>query len=305
MRDDDAIDAVLAAAPSEFVATRARVAAELKAAGDTAGAARVRALRRPSPSVWAVNQLARRDPDAVGELLLAGAQLLAAERRALAGEAGTFLADARAERHRVAALARRAEAILATSGQRASAATARRIAQTLQAAAIGDDATRDALRAGRLRADLEPPTGFGAVLEGAPPAAPARVAGAQQRVRSAEDKPASVADRQRATTSAAAHKSAAAADRQSARAAAAADRERARAAAAAAKRARAEAAAARKREAARQRAVAAADRAVATQRRAVDRARAAVEEAEQHLRTAKDALAQAELAAATARRDAE
>src|SRR5437868_5498288 len=112
MRDDDAIDAVLAAPPREFVAARDRLVAALKQAGDKQGAARVRALHRPSPSVWAINQLARRAPDAIAELLDKGAELVAAEQRALAGDAGAFLDDARAERQRVAALARRAEAIL-------------------------------------------------------------------------------------------------------------------------------------------------------------------------------------------------
>src|SRR5579863_2437301 len=98
MRDDDAIDTVLAAAPRDFIATRNRVAGELAKAGDKAAAARVRGLRRPSPSVWAINQLARRDPEAVAQLLDSGAALIAAQERALAGHGATFLDDARAER---------------------------------------------------------------------------------------------------------------------------------------------------------------------------------------------------------------
>lgn len=152
---DELVDAVLAATPKEFVRARNQAAARLKQAGDKAGAARVRALRRPPPSVWAINQLAHREPDAIEELLDAGAALVAAEQRALAGDSGNFLADARAERQRVAALARRAEAILAEAGQRASATSARRIAQTLQAVAISDDDTRATLRAGRLTEDLQ------------------------------------------------------------------------------------------------------------------------------------------------------
>lgn len=150
------------ASPREFVAVRSEVAAELKAAGHVAEAARIRKLRRPAPSVWATNALARDQPNAIAALLTLGKRVRADEAAMLAGGDGRgFIDEARALRKQAAQLSRRAEAIAKEAGVALNAAAGRRIAQTLQAAAAGDDATRAALAAGQLTADLTAPSAFG------------------------------------------------------------------------------------------------------------------------------------------------
>jgi hypothetical protein len=159
---EDLLAALYAATPNEFVAARDRVAAELKQAGRTEEAARVKALKRPTASVWAVNQLARQESDGVAELLALAERVHTHERQVLrGGDASGYLDDARLVRQRAAQLARRAEALLSASGLSTNAAVGRRIVQTLQAAALGDDEARAALAAGTLSADLTPTASFG------------------------------------------------------------------------------------------------------------------------------------------------
>src|SRR4051812_44776528 len=54
------VDDLFALDPSEFTAARDRLVAELREAGDKGAAAEVKALRRPTVTAWALNQLARR-----------------------------------------------------------------------------------------------------------------------------------------------------------------------------------------------------------------------------------------------------
>jgi len=275
---DELLDALYAAPPRAFVAERKRVADALEAAGRADEAKEVARRHKPTASVWAVNQLARRTPDDVAELLALGATLRAGQRKLLhgGGAADGFMADARTARQKVAALARRAEGFIAEAGQKATATLGRKIAQTLQAASLADDETRAKLEAGRLDADLTPPSSFG----GAAPS---------EKVKEPEKKrePA----RRHKTEHVAAERKHAAAERKHAAAELRAQR-------------RAQAAA-RKHAATLARAATAAERAVAERARAVDKARAAVERAEAGLRAAKDALADAETAAAAARRAAD
>ncbi len=289
--DDELLDALYAAAPRAFVDERARVVAALKAAGRGDEARAVGKMKRPSASVWAVNQLARRAAEEVGELIALGASLRTGERTLLGGgDAAGFMDEARVARQKVAALARRAEAIVEESGQQATLALGRKIAQTLQAASIGDDATRAALAAGRLETDLSPPSSFGGGGD-LSSALAASLGG------NAKAKPAPAA-----RDKSAAHEKSATREPAATRAHAAAERAKATAALRAQRRAQA---AERKHAAALERAAALAERAVAERGRAVERARAGVERAEAELRVAKDALAEAELAAAAARRAAD
>lgn len=291
--DDELLDPLYAAAPRAFVAERARVAAALKAAGRGDEARRVAKMKRPSASVWAVNQLARRAGDEIEALLALGARLRKGERALLGGgDAGGFMEEARTARQKVAALARKAEAIVEEGGQKPTLALGRKIAATLQAASLGDDETRARLQAGRLDEDLAPPTSFGA--EGAD----ADLSGAlAASLGSAKAKTPAKAPPKTKTPKAETHAHAAAERKH-----AAAERKRAAADLRAQRRAQA---AARKHAATLARAATAAERAVAERARAVDHARAAVEQAEADLRAAKDALAEAELAAAAARRAAD
>jgi hypothetical protein len=179
--DLDAALAALYQLPLEqFVATRDQLARRLRAAGDRATARQIAGLRRPPVSAWAANQLAHAAPNAVAELLEAGAALRQAQQDALAGQPGAARQLRTATAHQRAAITRlsqRAETILVRTGHAASDATLSRLAATLQAAATGDEATRASLAEGRLPRDLDP-AGFGldAVPAPAEPAVPADAA---------------------------------------------------------------------------------------------------------------------------------
>jgi hypothetical protein len=176
--DLDAALAALYQLPLEqFVPSRDQLARRLRAAGDRATARQVAALRRPPVSTWAANQLAHAAPNAVAELLEAGAALRQAQQDALAGQPGAARRLRTATAHLRAAITRlsqRAEVLLVRAGHAASNTTLARLAATLQAAATGDEATRAALAQGRLPGDLDP-AGFGLDVIAAPaePAAPA------------------------------------------------------------------------------------------------------------------------------------
>ncbi|HXU73655.1 MAG TPA: hypothetical protein VN947_30260 [Polyangia bacterium] len=294
---DELYDALYAASPKQFVAERARVLAALKAAGRGDEARAVGKMKRPSASVWAVNQLARRAGDEIAELLELGGSLRAGERAMLrGGDAAGFMEEARTARQKVAALARQAEAIVEESGQKATLALGRQIAQTLQAAITGDDDTRAQLEAGRLEHDLAPRSEFGAAGDLSAALAASVVGkaahGKAAHGNAAHGKPSPAATHHAADRKPAAHERKRAAD----------ERKRAAANLRAQRRAQA---AARKHAASLARAATAADRVVTERARAVERQRAAVERAERELREAKDALAEAELAAAAAHRAVE
>ena len=178
--DLDAALAALYQLPLEqFVATRDQLARRLRAAGDRATARQIAGLRRPPVSAWAANQLAHAAPNAVAELLEAGATLRQAQQDALAGQPGAARQLRTATAHLRAAITRlssRAETLLVRAGHAAGDATFARLAATLRAAATGDEATRAALAQGRLPGDLDP-AGFGLEVVPAPaePAASADV----------------------------------------------------------------------------------------------------------------------------------
>jgi hypothetical protein len=152
--------------PSEFVAARDALSAELKARGDES-AAEVKKLRRPNAVLWAANQLARRAPKAVKALLEAAA--------AMRGAAGDALRDAtQAERDQLRVLTHEGERALEESGHAPNASTTRELYALLHAAAAGDEATRAALAEGALTGPPEAPSLFGelsaSVRAGKPPA---------------------------------------------------------------------------------------------------------------------------------------
>jgi hypothetical protein len=166
----------------EFTAARNELARRLEKLGDPS-AADVRRLAKPTLPVWAINQLARREPLAVRRLLAAGAALRKAQERALRPGGAASLGKAQAELRDVARrLTDGARGVLADAGRPATAATLDRIAASLSAGAT-DEAARAALKAGRLEAELEA-SGFEA-LAGMelPPPAPARAARDEQAQR--------------------------------------------------------------------------------------------------------------------------
>jgi DNA repair exonuclease SbcCD ATPase subunit len=145
---------------NEFTSARNELARRLKNEGDDGGADEIRAVGKPSISAWTINQLSRREPNAVRDLLRAGEAVRKAQKRLLR-EAGTpdSLRDALAkERKAIDSLTDRARSVLETAGRPATEGMLQRIARTLQVAAVENDG-RELLRAGRLTVDLEP-TGF-------------------------------------------------------------------------------------------------------------------------------------------------
>lgn len=129
---------------ASFLAERTRLSAELRAGGDEAGAKQLAVRRKPTASVWAVNQLyaiARSDFD---EMLSAAARV----RRGRLEASGEY-------HRRLAELRRRAAALLEKDGQRASETILRRIGTTL--AAIGAAGGFAPDPPGALAADRDPP----------------------------------------------------------------------------------------------------------------------------------------------------
>jgi hypothetical protein len=72
VRVEDAVAGLYRLPLAEFVVGRDQLARQLRAAGDRKAARRVAALRRPSISAWAANQLAQATPHAMAQLLEAG-----------------------------------------------------------------------------------------------------------------------------------------------------------------------------------------------------------------------------------------
>lgn len=142
----------------EFVASRNRLAAQVKAAGDAALAASIKALPKPSATAWAVDQLWWHERATVEGLFETAARL----REALVGGAGPQeAARARAQhREQVALAAAHGADRLVAAGHNASIAIRRRLGTTLEAlAALG---RWPAPGPGCLAEDLDPP-GFEAL----------------------------------------------------------------------------------------------------------------------------------------------
>lgn len=89
---DDALVELIETPPPAFVATRNRLVAELKAAGDATGAAAIAKLRRPALVDWALNVTVRESP----ELAEAWADAADRARDALGGDVRQALLALRA-----------------------------------------------------------------------------------------------------------------------------------------------------------------------------------------------------------------
>jgi hypothetical protein len=151
---DEAVAALYQAPHGEFVNERKRLAGELKAAGDKAGATKLGKLARPPISAWTVNQLwwhARAAFDALFE----SAEKLRKGDLAATGE----------HRDAIAKLRARAQQILTEAEHGTTESTLRRITTTL--AALAATGGFDPDPEGALSADRDPP-GFEAVGISAP-----------------------------------------------------------------------------------------------------------------------------------------
>jgi len=156
MAEEQELDRLYGLPLDAFVGARDEAVRALRRTGDPGAAERVAALRKPSLSAWAVNQLARRHPDRLDRLLRSGERLRTAHRAALARGGRAGLADTtRTMRATVSELVDAAAAALEDAGRPASEAVRGRIAGTLLAAARGQQGA-ELVRKGRLVRDLDP-----------------------------------------------------------------------------------------------------------------------------------------------------
>lgn len=144
MAYDSALQELYQAPLTQFVAERKRLAGELKAGGDAAGAKRLLERKRPTMSAWAVNQLYWHARDAFDEMLATAEQLRKG-----------YLQASGPHREAIAKLRKRAAAILEDSGHAATEATLRRVATTLSALAASGGFEPEL--PGTLAADRDPP----------------------------------------------------------------------------------------------------------------------------------------------------
>jgi hypothetical protein len=145
---ETAADRLYGVAPSEFTATRKRLAGELS----QEDARRLTALRRPTVSAWAVNRLVR--DGAVAPLLELG------ERMREAWSSGGDVSEPERERGAlVERILRRGRELAEEAGRPLNEAQSREVEDTLRAA-IADPKAAEAVRAGRLEHPLSH-AGFG------------------------------------------------------------------------------------------------------------------------------------------------
>lgn len=160
---EDRVAGLFELPPEGFTEARDRLARDLRDDGDADAAARVRKLKRPSVAAWALNLLVRRHRDEVEELIAAGERLREAQRSVLQGAARESLREASSDRRRLTdALVDRAREVLTEAGHSSSRTHLDRVEQTLQAAALSEEAAEE-LRRGMLERELEPPGGFEAL----------------------------------------------------------------------------------------------------------------------------------------------
>src|SRR5262249_42514601 len=144
------LDRLYGPAPEAFTRARDELARELTRAGRAAAATRVKALRKPSRSAWAVNQLARRFPERLEELLRTGDELAAAQDRALRGGGGDALREAASlEKEQVGDLTEAASSILSAQGAVPRELLAK-VRATLHALPTASEDDRRSLRQGTL-----------------------------------------------------------------------------------------------------------------------------------------------------------
>jgi hypothetical protein len=161
---DQEIDALFELPPEEFTAARNELARRLKSEGDGSAAQEVKQLGKPTVAAWTVNQLARRERDAIRDLFAAGTTLRDAQERALQskGDAGDALRQAQQdERRALRVLTQRAQQILEAAGRPASRSVLDQISSTLRAAAVSEEG-QAALEAGRLSGEVKS-SGFDAL----------------------------------------------------------------------------------------------------------------------------------------------
>ncbi|MGH7820043.1 MAG: hypothetical protein ACREQ9_09735, partial [Candidatus Binatia bacterium] len=119
MIDDADVDELFTLPPEEFTAARNRLARQAKQEGRMDLAIRLAGLRKPTAVVWIANQIARRHPDDVAQLLEAARALRQAQEGALRGGKPAAVGAETAEwRRSLNAVVRRGREIARSSGRR-------------------------------------------------------------------------------------------------------------------------------------------------------------------------------------------
>jgi hypothetical protein len=142
---------LLAAAPNEFVDRRKRLAAELRDAGRTEEAEIVAGVRKPSAVVFAVNRAARDRPKAASSAVEAAGRVAKAQ---VEGDGEAFERAVADLAQSLDMLAEVAAAHVSPGGKSPTEAMRRRVRELLRGA-VADDVTRDELRRGALREEVE------------------------------------------------------------------------------------------------------------------------------------------------------
>ncbi|WP_328863826.1 hypothetical protein [Streptomyces virginiae] len=153
--------------PADFTRARDAYVAQARREKDTAAAAAIGGLRRPTLAVWAVNLLARTRPDLAEALLRLGTELRRAHRE-LDGERMRALSH---QQHQViGALSAEAAQLAAGAGERLRETVLREVGEIFHGL-LGDDDAARGWAAGRLAKPPPVTVGFQG-LEPAPGATP-------------------------------------------------------------------------------------------------------------------------------------
>lgn len=163
-----------------FTEERNALAKQLRRDGNREEAAAVSKLRKPSVAAWAVNELVRTQSTEFGALLKSGDALLVAQKALLAGRSDppAFRRAVESERAAVQRLAQRASGLLTSNGHELKPSKLERVAETLHAAALDQEA-RARVREACLERELRH-IGLGALAEGTPGRRAARTAARQE-----------------------------------------------------------------------------------------------------------------------------
>lgn len=174
-RREELLGRLLSVPLDGFVEQRNALVREVRSAGDRETAAWLASLRRPSPGVWALDQVANRDPARVLGLIDVGDQLAGAQARAMRGDS-----DAAAEMRELSGslkravddVVRQAGEVLRDAGHGVSTDTMLGMATTLRNAIASDEEVRHQLAAGLLLQPVESTADFGFVAAAVGPARP-------------------------------------------------------------------------------------------------------------------------------------
>jgi hypothetical protein len=187
------IDALFSLPLTEFTSARNALSARLKRDNRQAEADFVKALLKPSVSVWAVNQLYWKHREAFDQLIATSQRFREAQAAQLAGNAADMQGSLDTRREALSNLSRLAAELLRDSDHNPTPDIMRRITGTLEAISAYASLP-DSPAPGRLTADLDPP-GFDALAALIPasgtlvrPKGPAPISSIRQPQPSGEEK---------------------------------------------------------------------------------------------------------------------